>query len=68
MNNLRLGNSCGIMLSVSVVLMTSLISELRADTTYGPLRSGETLSSIVNQNYLVSPFEDAVIMQEIFRM
>ena len=38
-----------------------------ADTSYGPVRSGETLSSIVNENYILSPFSDQVIMQEIFR-
>lgn len=39
-----------------------------ADSSYGPIRAGETLSSIVNENYVVSPFPDQAIMREIFRV
>ena len=68
MKNLQISNNRLAQLSVSVVLLTSLLGEARADSQYGPLKAGETLSSIVNENYLVSPFEDSVIMKEIFRM
>lgn len=52
-----------------LVLFSILVAQsvAIADTTYGPVRAGETLSSIVNENYLVSPFSDQKIMQEIFR-
>jgi len=49
---------------MSVVVFQSVAV---ADTRYGPIRSGETLSSIVNENYVLSPYSDQVIMQEIFR-
>lgn len=38
-----------------------------ADTNYGPVRPGETLSDIVNGHYLVSPLSDQAIMQAIVR-
>lgn len=38
-----------------------------ADTNYGPVRPGETLSDIVNEHYLVSPLSDQAIMQSIIR-
>ncbi|PID46129.1 MAG: hypothetical protein CSB47_05325 [Proteobacteria bacterium] len=44
-----------------------LQSVVMADTRYGPVRAGETLSSIVNENYMASPFPDQTIMREIFR-
>ena len=53
--------------SFSTTILASVVTSAVADTQYGPIRAGETLSSIVNENYLVSPFEDRVIMQEIFR-
>ena len=64
--NLR--NDQLIKLSLSAVLLAGIVSEIKADTLYGPLKAGETLSSIVNENYLVSTFEDRIIMREIFRM
>lgn len=50
------------------VLATSLGLPLaHADTNYGPVRPGETLSDIVNGHYLVSPLSDQAIMQAIVR-
>lgn len=49
---------------MSVVTFQSVVI---ADTSYGPVRPGETLSSIVNENYVLSPYPDQVIMREIFR-
>ena len=49
---------------MSVVVFQSLAI---ADTRYGPVRPGETLSSIVNENYVLSPFPSQMIMEEIFR-
>ena len=57
----------GLLLAVSFSFF-SAHSVVFADTRYGPVQPGETLSSIVNENYLVSPFPDHVIMREIFRM
>ena len=68
MNNLSLGNYPLVKLSLSVLILMGVSAASKADTLYGPLKAGETLSSIVNENYLVSPFEDAVIMREIFRL
>lgn len=55
-------------ISLSAILLASLFVQAKADTLYGPLRSGETLSSIVNQNYLTSPYDDSVIMRQVLRM
>jgi FimV-like protein len=50
------------------VLATSLGLPLaHADTNYGPVRPGETLSDIVNGHYLVSPLSDQAIMRAIVR-
>lgn len=50
------------------VLATSISLPLaHADTNYGPVRPGETLSDIVNGHYLVSPLSDQAIMQAIVR-
>lgn len=68
MNNRRLCSYFLVKLSLLAVLLAGMFSQVKADTLYGPLRSGETLSSIVNQNYLTSPYDDAVIMREILRM
>ena len=68
MNNLSLGNYPLVKLSLSVLILMGVSAASKADTLYGPLKAGETLSSIVNENYLVSPFEDTVIMNEIFRL
>lgn len=68
MNSLNLRYYPLVKLSLSVVIFMGVSVQSRADTLYGPLKSGETLSSIVNENYLVSPFEDGVIMREIFRL
>jgi FimV-like protein len=68
MNNLNLGHYPLVKLSLSVFILLGVSATSKADTLYGPLKAGETLSSIVNENYLVSPFEDAVIMREIFRL
>ena len=68
MNNLDLRPYPLVKLSLSVFILMSVSVQSRADTLYGPLKSGETLSSIVNENYLVSPFEDRIIMNEIFRL
>jgi len=68
MNNRHLCNYFFVKLSLSVLLLTGTLAQVKADTLYGPLRAGETLSSIVNQNYLTSPYDDSVIMKEILRM
>ena len=68
MNNLNLSRYPLVKLSLSVFILLGVSSVSKADTLYGPLKAGETLSSIVNENYLVSPFEDDVIMREIFRL
>ncbi len=68
MNNLNLSRYPLVKLSLSVFILLGVSAVSKADTLYGPLKAGETLSSIVNENYLVSPFEDDVIMREIFRL
>lgn len=68
MNNLRLCNNWSAKVLLSAVLSVGTVAEAYADTQYGPLKAGETLSSIVNENYLISPFQNEVIMREIFRM
>ena len=55
------------LLPLALISVVTFQSVAVADTRYGPVRSGETLSSIVNENYILSPFPDQVIMQEIFR-
>ena len=55
------------LLPLALMSVVTFQSVAVADTRYGPVRSGETLSSIVNENYILSPFPDQVIMQEIFR-
>jgi len=68
MNKFHLRKSPLIKLALSATLLIGLITNAKADTLYGPLRAGESLSGIVNQNYLTSPYDNAVIMREIFRM
>ena len=68
MNKFHLRKSPLIKLALSATLSIGLITNAKADTLYGPLRAGESLSGIVNQNYLTSPYDNAVIMREIFRM
>ncbi len=68
MNNQRLRNHRLAGLSFSLLLLMGVVSPVNADTEYGPIRSGESLSGIVNKNYIISPYDDAVIMQEILRL
>jgi len=68
MNNKHLCHYPFAKLSLATAILAALCVPVSADTPYGPLKAGETLSSIVNENYLVSPYPDAVIMREIFRM
>ena len=68
MNNLNLQDYRIVKLSLSVLILMSVTAVSKADTRYGPIKAGETLSSIVNENYIVSPFEDKLIMEEIFRL
>lgn len=68
MNNFDFANYPAIKRSLAAVLLAAMFSHAQADTEYGPLRAGESLSRIVNQNYLASPYENAVIMREILRL
>ncbi|PWQ93904.1 FimV/HubP family polar landmark protein [Leucothrix arctica] len=52
--------------AIGLTLFASAVSQ--ADSNYGPIAPGETLSKIVSENYLVSPHSDIVIMREIFRL
>lgn len=54
-------------LSVAIGLVLLAHTSVYADSTYGPIAQGETLSKIVNENYPVSEYSDAIIMREIFR-
>ena len=52
--------------AIGLTLLASAVSH--ADSSYGPIAQGETLSKIVSENYLVSQHSDIVIMREIFRL
>ena len=68
MNNFDVGRFPAMKLSLCAVLLAGMLSNVVADTQYGPLRPGESLSRIVNQNYLASPYDNEVIMKEILRL
>ena len=68
MNNFDFGNFSLIRPALVAVLLAGIFSDVKADTQYGPLRAGESLSRIVNQNYLASPYENDLIMREILRL
>ncbi|RVU86221.1 hypothetical protein EOL70_01875 [Leucothrix sargassi] len=55
-------------LSFAIGLAVFASTSMQADTDYGPVMQGETLSKIVSENYLVSQYSDDVIMREIFRL
>lgn len=55
-------------LSIAIGLTLFAHVPAYADSNYGPIAPGETLSKIVNENYLVSQYSDAIIMREIFRL
>ncbi len=56
------------LLSTALGLVLIVNMPAYADSNYGPIVPGETLSKIVSENYLTSQYSSTVIMNEIFRL